>query len=349
MFLLRSPQLGIDQNGRLTGAENILPIRWLREEAYADNTKKDGRIPSFLGLIQHTPADPGGDPEQTQAIERYRRRGMAGCVSNLPAYSDLLDLLALRIRDMQPLSPSNQYTFATAPNAFKYDWIQHFSSTGVVATVPALAPTPIETIAPRPLASIVLFYLTNRAFAPDPTPVDFADGLIAQTLAGATTPMDPALAALLTDVHAAAVAEGFNAYHAVSNPVIPVNPQPLIDRLATLSAASVPTALMIDPAIWPATRDNLGPVIEQLIQSDKWSGFVLLPAFGAAKGNVDELTAALDISRRLVWLPDLPELRVNTLRGSFLDMRGRSLQMSPHADPGSAAVPSLKAVRSEKP
>jgi len=29
------------------------------------------------------------------------------------------------------LSPSNQYTFATAPNAFKYDWIQHFSSTGV--------------------------------------------------------------------------------------------------------------------------------------------------------------------------------------------------------------------------
>jgi len=63
---------------------------------------------------------------------------------------------------------------------------------------------------------------------------------------------------------------------------------------------------MIDPAIWPATRDNLGPVIEQLIQSDKWSGFVLLPAFGAAKGNVDELTAALNISRRLVWLPDLP-------------------------------------------
>jgi len=55
--------------------------------------------------------------------------------------------------------------------------------------------------------------------------------------------------------------------------MIPVNPQPLIDRLATLSSRErAHTALMIDPPL-AATRDTLGTVIEQLIQSDKWSGF----------------------------------------------------------------------------
>lgn len=347
MFLLRSPQLGIDQNGRLTGAENILLIRWLREEAYADNTKKDGRLPSFLGLIQHTPADPGGDPETTNAIERYKRKGMEKCVNNEPAYGELLDLFALRIRDLQELSPAKQYSFSTAPDAFKYDWAKHFSSAGVAPTVPATVPAPPETIAPRPLGSMVLFYLTNRQFAADPNPVDFADGLIAEAVSGAATLADPALAALLRDVRAAAIAEGFNVYHAVSNPVIPTVGQPLIDRLATLSAASVPTALMIDPAIWPAP-EGVGSPIDQVVQSDRWNGFVVLPAFGSPPRNVDELMASRALPRRLVWLPDLPELRVNALRRAFLDMRGRTLQTSPHAESGSASVPSLKAVPAEK-
>lgn len=349
IFLLRSLHLGIDQNGRLTGAENILLIRWLPEEAYADNTKKDGRIPTFLGLIQHTPADPGGDSERTQAIERYKRKGMEGCVGNYPAYRDLLSLIAARIRGLQDLSPISQYSLATAPDAFKYDWSKHFASAGVAPTVPSIAPTPPETIEPRPLSSMVLFYIIKDQFVLDPNRVDFADGLVAVATPSAPGANDSRLAALLGDVHAAAVTERFNAYHAVSNPVIPSLAQPLIDRLASLSAASVPAALMVDPAIWPAGRENVGAIIEQVIQSDKWNGFVLLPAFGAATRNVDELMAAMGIPRRLVWLPDLSDLRVNALRRSFIEMRGRSMQMTPHADPASAAVPSLKAVRSEKP
>ena len=39
VFLLRSPNIGIDANGALTGVENILPIRWLRKEAYYMNTE----------------------------------------------------------------------------------------------------------------------------------------------------------------------------------------------------------------------------------------------------------------------------------------------------------------------
>ena len=349
MFLLRSPKLGIDQNGRLTGAENVLLIRWLPEEAYTDNTRKDGRIPAFLGLIQHTPADPGGDTERTQAIERYKRKGMEGCVGNYPAYRELLNLIAARLRGMPELSATNRYSFATAPDAFKYDWSQHFAAAGVTPTVSSQAPTPPETIAPRPLSSMVLFYIVNYPFITDPNGVDFADGLIAGTPPNAPGADDSPLAALLRDVHTAAVAERFNAYHAVSSPVIPSLAEPLIDRLAALSAASVPAALMVDPAIWPAARDSVGATVERVIQSDKWNGFVLLPAFGAATRNVDELMEALGITRRLVWLPDLSEARVSALRRSFVDMRGRSLQMSPHADPTSAAVPSLKAVPSERP
>src|SRR5712691_10135349 len=68
VFLMRSPTLGIDANGALTGAENIIPIRWLPENAYAANTIKGSLIPPILRLIEDTPADDGRDPERTESI-----------------------------------------------------------------------------------------------------------------------------------------------------------------------------------------------------------------------------------------------------------------------------------------
>jgi len=41
VFLLRSPVLGVDCDGSLTGAKNLLLIRWLPENAYMANTSKD--------------------------------------------------------------------------------------------------------------------------------------------------------------------------------------------------------------------------------------------------------------------------------------------------------------------
>src|SRR5882724_11324510 len=56
-FVVRSPNLGIDINGALTGVENVLPIRWLGEEVYSVNTNKDALIPPILRRINDTPAD----------------------------------------------------------------------------------------------------------------------------------------------------------------------------------------------------------------------------------------------------------------------------------------------------
>ena len=93
VFLLRSPDLGVDGNGALTGARNLILIRWLPETAYSANTGKDSLIPQILRRIEDMPPDDGGDPEGTQSIERYRRKGMESCVRVEPHYRNLLNLL----------------------------------------------------------------------------------------------------------------------------------------------------------------------------------------------------------------------------------------------------------------
>src|SRR5689334_2127318 len=100
VFLLRSPEMGIDQNGALTGVDNVILIRWLPEGAYSANTGKDSLIPPILRLIQDTPADEGRDPDRTKAIERYRKKGMDKCVHHEPDYGELLDVFVERIRGL---------------------------------------------------------------------------------------------------------------------------------------------------------------------------------------------------------------------------------------------------------
>ncbi len=103
VFLLRNSGLGIDGNGALTGARNLILIRWLPENAYSANTSKDSLIPPILRLIEDTPADDGRDPERSESIDRYRKKGMESCVNKEPYYSELLNLLVASIRDMPRL------------------------------------------------------------------------------------------------------------------------------------------------------------------------------------------------------------------------------------------------------
>jgi hypothetical protein len=114
VFLMRSRDLDIDQNGALKGARNVIMIRWLPENAYAANAEKDALIPPILRLIEDTPGDDGRDPDRTQAIERYQKKGMEKCVKREPEYGELLDLLAGRIRELPDLPPTAGVSFATA-------------------------------------------------------------------------------------------------------------------------------------------------------------------------------------------------------------------------------------------
>src|SRR6266566_3584055 len=141
VFVLRGGPLGVNPNGALTGVTNVMLIRWLPENAYTANGVKDAIIPAILRLIEDTPADPGRDLERTQAIERYRKKGMEKCVTFEPHYGELLDLFVDRIRGMPELPPALGISFATAHDAFRYDWRAHCTGAGTAAG-PAPAPGP---------------------------------------------------------------------------------------------------------------------------------------------------------------------------------------------------------------
>jgi TIR domain len=344
-FLLRSPGLGIDANGALTGVQNVVPIRWLPENAYAANTGKDSLIPPILRLIEDTPADPGRDAERTQAIERYRKKGMERCVDS-KHYLEILDLFVEGIRSFPDLPPGSAVSFGTAKNAFNYDWQGHFAAVGVPPAVISPPPPSTTVVTPRALASVVAFYITRRPYASDPSTVDYADQLISESNAAAA--VDPVLSALLADVRAAGVAERLTVFHAASNPILPVDPESLLVRLASLSEQRVLTALVVDPAVWPASGDTrAAAAVEQIIRSERWIGPVILPTFAAPSVDVDQLAAGHSLSPRLVVLPEASESRIGVLRRTFVDARGRVLRMSTGQVPQAERVPVLKGVGAE--
>jgi len=353
MFLLRSQNLGIDQNGMLTGVRNVVLIRWLPGNAYSINGRKNSVIPDFLGLIQDVPPDDGTDEERTQAIAKYQRKGMQGCVSPKDqAYLELLNLIVTRIRDLEELPPAATLTLEDAPNAFAEDWRARLAAAGS----PVSGPPPVAdagvTQAPRPLASVVTFYITQRPFTRDPTPVPFADGLIAEGAPDGSNPIDPAFGALLADIRGAAGAEGFNVFHAVSNPVVPLIETSLLQQLASLSAEGVQTFVVVDPGIWPGAAGSGAQAppsaITRIIQSSDWTGSVLLPALGNLTINVHEMAAAMGLPSRLVWLPDSSDVRVPMLRRIFVDARGHLLRNSSQMISGAERLPILKAVARER-
>ena len=342
-FLMRSQNLGVDSDGALTDVENILPIRWLSEEVYYGNTQRDSLIPAILRRINDTPADPGDDPDRTRAIERYRKKGMEGCVQVEPHYQELLRLFALRIRNLVTLPPAQNLSFSTLNNAFTYDWTAHLGAARSQAVAPQ---QPLETVEPRALQSVVAFYVTTRSFQVDPTQVSFADRLIAQPAPGVPTPADPSLTTLLAEVRIAALSEALNVFHAASEPVIPIESEPLVNRLESLNELGVLTALFLEEAVWPnaPAPSQSSAIIEDIIRSTRWTGPVILPSLGEPVANVDRLVQEHDLPSRVVALPASREDRVTALRRAFVDARGRMLTMST-GKPGVAdTIPILKGV-----
>jgi hypothetical protein len=342
-FLLRSQNLALDPDGALTDVQNILPIRWLTEEVYYANTQKDSRIPVILRRINDTPADNGDDPDRTKAIERYRKKGMEKCVTVEPHYGELLDLFALRIVNLATLPPAKSLSFSTLTNAFTYDWKTHLgASSNDTGRAPA---QPLETVEPRILQSVVVFYMTDRPFLVDPNRVSFADQLIAEPTPEAPASTDPSLAALFADVRAAALAEGFNVFHAASQPLIPSQPETLVNQLESLNEQGILTALVIDGTVWPKAPTTLmSHTIQEIIRSSSWTGPVLLPSFGEPLAYVERLVQDHALPPRLVALPEKSEERVPLLRRAFVDARGRMLTMSKAQQGVADPLPILKGV-----
>jgi hypothetical protein len=349
-FLLRHPNLGIDSNGALTGVSNVLPIRWMPESAYTANTGRDSLIPPVLRRIEDTPADKGRDAERSAAIERYRTKGMQRCVDSEPYYSELLELFAVRIRDMAELPPAaSEVSFATAIDAFKYDWAEHLTSVGrAPVAVPSTGGLRGAPVMPRALASIVAFYVTRHPFTRDPDAVHFADQLVAEPVPGGSAPADTAFDALVADVRAAGVAEQFTVFHAAAEPAVPDSPEALLGCLTSLSEARVLTALIVDATVWPGSGLAAeATAIEQIIRSDKWTGPVFLPGLETAVVNLDKLVASRGLPSRLVALPEKSEPRVAVLRQAFVEARGRMLRTSTDQASNAERLPMLKGVGKE--
>lgn len=348
VFLMRSPGLGIDGNGSLMGVRNVIPIRWLPENAYTANTGKDSLIPNILRLIEDTPGDDGRDDERTQAIERYRKKGMEKCVKHEPHYGELLDLFVESIRDMAMLPPASEASFATAIDAFSYDWLNHFTAAGADVAPPSTSALPAAPVVPTALTSIVAFYVTRCQFTRDPSIVDFADQLIAEALPGMPAPADPVFEALLADVRTAGVAEGFTVFHAASDPVVPIDPAALLSRLTSLSTKRVLTALIVDPHIWLGTSSGAETAaVEQIIRSIEWTGPVLLPSSDASTANVVDLVASRGLPPRIVVLPKSSDSRVVALQRAFIDARGSVLRTSTRQAPDAERLPTLRTVNAE--
>jgi len=344
VFLLRSPNLGIDANGALTGVKNLVPIRWLPEYAYSLNTSRDSLIPGILRLIEDTPADNGADAGQTAAIERYRRSGMEACVISEPDYTNLLNLFAARIRDMASLKlpPASDVSFPAAIDAFRYDWNSHFAS---ISAVPGVFPSPVKPLEPRPLSSIVAFYVTSYPLETDSSNVDFADTLVAETADGSSGIQDLSFRSLLTDFRAAGVAEGLNVFHAAAIPAVPDSPEALLARLKALSKSQVLTALVVDRTVWPGSVVGAGAAaaaIESLIRSPDWVGPVFLCPTDATPLNVSELVAAHGLPARVVALPQASKARVALLRRAFIEARGQMLRTKSELLPEAESLPMLK-------
>jgi hypothetical protein len=253
----------------------------------------------------------------------------------------------LRIRDLVPLPSASGVSFATAKDAFKYDWSNHFAVTGatVAPTPPAAAAT---IVAPRALSSVVAFYVTRRAFSPSVTAVDFADQLIVEPLPGDPSPIDPGLAGLIADVRAAGVAEALTVFQAAAGPVLPASPDALVERLASLSSNGIMTALIIDPDIWPGHGGAGNATVEQILRSPDWMGLALVPAADARVTELEKLVAARGLRRQVAVLPRPSEERIATLRVAFVRARGGALRASVKSAPGAERVPLPSGVGRER-
>jgi hypothetical protein len=348
VFVLRSKGMGIDSNGALTGIENFIPIRWEIKEAYYDNTESNSRIPTFLSLLSDLPASSSRAPLLAEAVKFYYEKGMQRCVAYEPHYSELLDSFALRILSFSDLPPGSGIRFADAQDAFKYDWKNHLSKAGTTA-VSVPSPAPSQQVAPKPLSSVVAFYITRRSFTPDPTPVDFADQLISEPLPGTSTTADATFTALLTVVRAACIMEGLNVFQAAANPVVPLSAKPLLERLVALTAKRVLACLIIDSNVWPYGGEAGATVIEEIVCSGDWIGPVLIAPVGDTPLDPNDMAGGRKLPAQTIQLPQSRDTQVAVLRRAFIDARGRVLSGSAEKSLAAERLPWLKGVGADYP
>jgi len=318
VFLLRSAKLGIDSNGSLTGVENVLPIRWYPASAYRRYGSPDDAIPEILRLIEDGPAAQPGNRERTRAIEKYRQKGMERCVRRGDYYDELLDAFVETIRDMKALPPGSPVRFSEAFDAFGYDWFGHFK----VQPPTPIAPPPVMIRQPTPLTSIVAFYVTGRTVERYPTLVDFADYLISEPTPGHQTQTDPTLAALLADVRKAGLAEGFDVYHAATEPAVPSEPNHLLTYLQRLSQARVFPVVVIDPDVEGDGLGNRGrEALTEILRSSKWTGLVVSPTLDGNVPKIAELITASEMKTPILAVPENSEARIAELSRAFFRLR----------------------------
>lgn len=324
VFLLRHPEVGIDPNGALTGITNVLAIRWESEQSYQHRPMADGRIPTFLALIQDTPADPGGDRIRSNAISRYRRKGMRACVRS-PGYNELLDLFANRLIDMEQIPRAEPLpSFATAKNAFTHDWRAHFQAPA--GTLQAS----IEDISqPQPYSSMVVLYWTKRSVS--------AGFAIPNQMEGHELPIanaegDRELEQLVSAVTEAAVRSALVPFHAVVSGWNAIS-----SILENCRAQNILTILAVDSLVWPnvqrgGTGEGRDPA--DLLKGKFGPDVLIAPAMGsgAVAPTADDINVPMmerlmrDANRRLIQSVDrtppdgadpMPVLRAAMWPGGF--------------------------------
>lgn len=330
VFLGRSPGLGIDTMGQLTSVEGLLPIRWAEPEVFEENGDPQGLIPAFLRLYSNVPAKPTGKPERNNAVERYNRLGMNACVDGGPSYRQLLFMFAMRIKQMAELPEAKDVSFFTAKDAFAYDWKQHFAGVGEAnEEVRALA-------MPRPLGSVVAYYVTARAFSTGSSECGFAEQAITEASTGSA---DAGFQELLSDVRIAATDNGLSIFHGADAPSVPILANPLITRLTNQSAKGVVTLLVVDPAIWSTSRQ----VLEEIISSRSWTGTVLVPIL--SESDRQQLALVEDLGRRvarqiMILSTDRNDRR-EMIAHAINDSRGKILSAASMKDSGAEPFPSV--------
>jgi hypothetical protein len=330
-FLLRNPNLALDAQGSLANVENVLPVRWYRENFYKRNAGKSSIIPAFLSRIEDTPSgDVDEDEERTAAINRYRTKGMESCVDNQPHYRELLDLFVERILSMQDLPPPPApVSFATARDAFSLDWAQRLGAQGPGAVPAPAAPamTSEAPAVPRPIADAVAFYVTNRAYAVDPDPIAYAEQLLEEPIPGTPAQTDAALAELISDLRKAGEFESFTVFNVTSAPAR------LLQDLSGLSASRVPLLLILDTSVWDT------PILDEIIRSQGWTGLVLLAAFDGNIPDADALMKARGLPPRIFSLPSESRERIPALCRALVEARGRAMRAGTEQAPGAQPMP----------
>lgn len=323
VFLLRSPTLGVDASGQLTGLQNIIPIQWMPREAYTVNAEKDSLIPLVLRRVEDVPADPLDELERSKAIQRYRRNGMERCVSpGARYYGILLDLLAKRIVDLPELPRANGSSFATAPDAFKQDWHAHFGKAKPLRSASARS---VLVSPPQPLESLVVFHFTDRAHEPAVSQSDFSAQLIADPDVEATSFTEEGFAELLSDIRCAATEERMTTFHAVS-PVARLQ-----EDLEKLQARRVPVAVMVDS---PADG---GERLDEILGAQNLRGAVLRTRRSGSDWKYGDV------------LPDDRGERRQLMRRVFVDLRGEALRSGDSRSVDAQRVPMIQPPHGARP